>query len=40
MTVRLPIIPPAFAADHLSLAAASNPCCQLDPPAHPLEAAP
>jgi signal transduction histidine kinase len=40
MTVRLPIIPPAFAADHISLAAPPNPSRQLDPPAHPLEAAP
>lgn len=40
MTVRLPIIPPAFAADHLWLGASSNPSCQLDPPAHPLEAVP
>jgi signal transduction histidine kinase len=40
MTVRLPIVPPALAADHLWLAASANPSCQLDPPELPLEAAP
>jgi two-component system NtrC family sensor kinase len=40
MTVRLPIVPPAFAADRLWLPASSNPSGQLDAPELPLEAAP